>query len=105
MPSYWKGYATMQDLKPDARVELGLGLLSIGRAWGYRSGMPPAEEDAIDLLRHAVGRGIRFFDTAPAYASSERIFGRFLNGLGAGGQGLTISTKMGEHWDADAQSG
>jgi len=89
----------------DVSVSLGLGLLSIGRAWGYRHGEPPLEKDALDLLSHAVARGIRFFDTAPAYAASEQIFGRFLEQLGAGAAKLTISTKMGEHWDADRQSG
>lgn len=90
---------------PDAPVSLGLGLLSIGRAWGFQPGDPPAEEDAVDLLRHAVARGIAFFDTAPAYAASERIFGRFLKDRGDRATTLTISTKMGEHWDADRQSG
>jgi len=95
----------MSHQHPDTRVSLGLGLLSIGRAWGHRPGEPPAEEEAIDLLSHAVARGITFFDTAPAYAASERIFGRFLKALGADAAGLTVSTKMGEHWDADRQSG
>jgi len=89
----------------DASVSLGLGLLSIGRAWGYQQGQPPSEEDAFDLLRHAVARGIVFFDTAPAYAASERIFGHFLRELGGGATNLTVSTKMGEHWDADRQTG
>lgn len=87
----------------NAPVSLGLGLLSIGRAWGYQHGEPPSEQHALDLLSHAVARGIRFFDTAPAYATSERIFGRFLEGLGPERRNLTISTKMGEHWDFDRQ--
>jgi aryl-alcohol dehydrogenase-like predicted oxidoreductase len=87
----------------DAPVSLGLGLLSIGRAWGYRQGLPPAEADALALLRHAVSRGIAFFDTAPAYGDSERIFRRFLKEEGATARNLTISTKMGEHWDAGAR--
>lgn len=90
---------------PDASVSLGLGLLSIGRAWGYRQGEPPPVRDALDLLDHAVARGIRFFDTAPAYAASEQIFGHFLKSQGADAAKLTVSTKMGEHWDADRQSG
>ena len=100
-----KGKTIMSHHLPDAPVSLGLGLLSIGRAWGYQPGEPPAEDEAVDLLSHAVARGITFFDTAPAYAASERIFGRFLKSLGASAAGLTIGTKMGEHWDADRQSG
>jgi len=73
----------MNDTTEKLSVSLGLGLLSIGRVWGYRQGLPPAEEDARALLHHAVLKGITFFDTAPAYGSSERIFGRFLKGLGA----------------------
>lgn len=57
----------------DAPVSLGLGLLSIGRAWGYRQGLPPAEEDALALLRHTVSRGITYFDTAPAYGDKRGV--------------------------------
>ena len=95
----------MNDTAEELPVSLGLGLLSIGRVWGYRQGLPPAEEDAFALLHHAVSKGIAFFDTAPAYGSSERIFGRFLKGLDARASHLVVSTKMGEHWDAEAQSG
>lgn len=63
-------------------VELGLGLLSIGRPWGVRQEPPPTGDAALELLHKAVGLGIRFFDTAPAYGAS----------------------KMGEFWDAGASS-
>ncbi|SCY47466.1 aldo/keto reductase [Microvirga guangxiensis] len=82
-------------------VCLGLGLLSIGRAWGYRNGFPPPEEDALALLEHAVSQGITVFDTAPAYGTSERILGRFLRGRTSQASHLTIATKMGEHWNAE----
>lgn len=78
-------------------VELGLGLLSIGRPWGHRREPPPPESQAVALLEKAVALGIRFFDTAPAYAASEAILGRFLR---RADKPITVSTKMGEHWDA-----
>jgi aryl-alcohol dehydrogenase-like predicted oxidoreductase len=87
-----------------ANVSLGLGLLSIGRAWGHVPGQPPPEAQARDLLDYAVGAGITFFDTAPAYGTSERIFGAFLRDVGARAKSLTIATKMGEHWVTETNS-
>jgi len=80
-------------------VELGLGLLSIGRPWGHRGEGPPPERDAFALLEKAAALGIRFFDTAPAYGTSEAIFGRFLRESGAH---AVVSTKMGEWWDSES---
>jgi len=78
-------------------IELGLGLLSIGRPWGTRREPPPPERDAVALLQHAVSLGIRFFDTAPAYGESESILGRFLQ---TAEMRVVVATKMGEEWDA-----
>lgn len=84
------------------RLELGLGLLSIGRSWGVRPTEVPGEEDAHALLRRALDLGVRTFDTAPAYGTSEAVLGRFLAGLpGPQRSTLTVMTKAGEHWDAD----
>lgn len=82
---------------------LGLGLLSIGRTWGYRRVSPPSEERAAGLLSTAIELGIRFFDTAPAYGSSERILGKFLAGIERP-RDLRIATKLGEFWDGQAQT-
>lgn len=81
-------------------VELALGLLSIGRQWGVDDARPPNEETALALLESAYSNGIRFFDTAPAYARSEAVLGRALSGALLPRDQITISTKMGEHWDA-----
>jgi aryl-alcohol dehydrogenase-like predicted oxidoreductase len=81
-------------------IELGLGLLSIGRPWGQRREPPPPEDIALALLETAVSLGIRVFDTAPAYGASEAILGGFLARIGAARDTLFISTKMGESWDA-----
>ena len=85
------------------RLELGLGLVSIGRKWGVRDVAPPSESQARELLSTALELGIKTFDTAPAYAASEAILGRFLGDLPAEQRaGLTIMTKAGEHWDAES---
>ncbi|NTX66109.1 aldo/keto reductase [Myxococcus sp. CA051A] len=81
-------------------VELGLGLLSLGRRWGYRAEPPPSEADGRRLLDTALELGVRCFDTAPAYGSSEKRFGAFLSGLGSARSSVFVATKLGEHWDA-----
>jgi aryl-alcohol dehydrogenase-like predicted oxidoreductase len=86
-------------------VALGLGLVSLGRRWGFRPGEPPPPEEGRALLHHALARGIRLFDIAPAYGASEIILGGFLHEIGTQRDALTIATKMGEHWiDASAST-
>lgn len=65
---------------------------------------PPSEKDAIALLQNAYEKGIRFFDTAPAYAASERLLGAFLAQFTSRPKELTVATKMGEHWDLSSGS-
>ena len=81
------------------RVSLGLGLLSIGRQWGVNAVQPPDDDASGRLIEAAIDAGIRFFDTAPAYARSEEIFGRSLRADPARSAELFIATKAGEHWD------
>lgn len=84
----------------DPGLKLGLGLLSIGRAWGVVQSAPSDENDAQALLAKALELGITIFDTAPAYAESEARLGRFLDHLEPPTKHrLTIMTKAGEHWD------
>jgi aryl-alcohol dehydrogenase-like predicted oxidoreductase len=86
-------------------LKLGLGLLSISRAWGVTQSTPPDENEAQALLAKALDLGISIFDTAPAYAESEARFGRFLTALEPSVRsGLTIMTKAGEHWDFERNS-
>lgn len=81
-------------------LKLGLGLLSIGRAWGIAQSTPPGEDEAQALLAKAMELGITILDTAPAYAESEARLGRFLDTLEPSVRHrLTIMTKAGEHWD------
>lgn len=88
---------------PAGKQTLGLGLLSIGRRWGVRSTEPPSKGDAFTLLRAALSGGLRFFDTAPAYAASEALFGAFLSSEASDAErkSVTIATKAGEHWNTN----
>ena len=63
------------------RVQLGLGLISIGRTWGARPVPVPGEAEALAFLEGAYELGIRLFDTSPSYGDSEVKLGRFLTGL------------------------
>jgi len=93
-------------LQHDAKkLELGLGLVSIGRRWGFADVEPPDERQASDLLSCAAALGITVFDTAPAYGASETILGRFLATLSPERRSsFRIMTKAGEHWDSHAGS-
>ena len=85
---------------PPDRLELGLGLLSIGRVWGVGASEPPSQEGAHELLQRALELGVTIFDTAPAYAASEARLGRFLHQLDEERRRtLVVMTKAGEHWD------
>jgi len=82
-------------------VQLGLGLLSLGREWGHRDRRVPDPTEVNLLLSVALEEGIRFFDTAPSYGISERQLGVFLRSLDeAILSEILISTKFGECWDA-----
>ena len=84
-------------------VKLGLGLISIGRSWGFRPAPLPSDAEVEELLACALQGGVRLLDTAPSYGDSERRLGRFLCTLDpARLAGLTVATKCGEHWDEAA---
>jgi aryl-alcohol dehydrogenase-like predicted oxidoreductase len=80
-----------------ANVQLGLGLVGIGKPWGVAPHDIPSEADARALLEFAYELGIRYFDTAPSYGDgvSEERLGRFVRGL----SDVVVATKFGEHWD------
>jgi len=83
-------------------IELGLGLIGIGREWGHVQTGVPDSESVQDFLRFAYDSGIRFYDTAPSYAYSEERLGFFLNGLSPEQRKtVVIATKFGETWDLD----
>jgi aryl-alcohol dehydrogenase-like predicted oxidoreductase len=87
------------------RVQLGLGLIGIGKPWGHAPAPMPAESEAIALLELAFDLGIRYFDTVPSYGDgvSEERLGRFLKRMPAAQRSqVTVATKFGEHWDRAA---
>ncbi|MFH1362364.1 MAG: aldo/keto reductase [bacterium] len=81
---------------------LGCGLIRIGREWGINrpgeSAVYSAKE-AWEFLEGAIKLGINFFDTAPAYGESERIFGEFVTAHRSliEQAGVIVATKCGEH--------
>jgi aryl-alcohol dehydrogenase-like predicted oxidoreductase len=84
-----------------SRVELGLGIIGLGKPWGHVASDVPSELDAIRLLEFAWQTGIRYFDSAPSYGVAEERLGIFLGSLDPQQRnGLTVATKFGEHWDA-----
>jgi aryl-alcohol dehydrogenase-like predicted oxidoreductase len=83
------------------RVEFGLGLIGIGKPWGFANAEVPGERQALTLLERAFALGVRYFDTAPSYGVSEQRLGGFLAALTPAERGaLRVATKFGEHWDA-----
>ena len=85
----------------NARLRFGLGLIGIGKPWGYADAVVPDETRARELLECAWTLGVRYFDTAPSYGVSEERLGRFLASLSAAGRAQAeIATKFGDHWDA-----
>jgi aryl-alcohol dehydrogenase-like predicted oxidoreductase len=87
-------------LRVNQRVEFALGLIGIGKPWGFASPEVPDERQALRLLELAFALGVRYFDTAPSYGVSEERLGRFLATLSPGERSqVRIATKFGEHWD------
>ena len=70
---------------------VGLGAWQLGADWGEVD-----EDQALATLAAAHEAGVTFIDTADVYGDgrSERLVGRFVNGLPAG-HGVTVATKMG----------
>ena len=88
---------------PPQPVEFGLGLIGIGKPWGFANAEIPPERQVMELLEGAFTLGIRYFDTAPSYGISERRLASFLRTLPAADRAsLRIATKFGEHWNAAA---
>ncbi len=86
-----------------AEIELGCGLIAIGREWGTTPEVP-SEEKARQFLETAYDLGIRFYDTAPSYGLSEERLGSFLDSLSPDQRNtVRVATKFGEHWNPDTK--
>ncbi len=80
-------------------IELGLGLIGIGRPWPTPQISICTEENSWSLLDQAIKLGIRFFDTAAAYGLSEKIFGDYLRNMEKPQRDrIIVATKCGEIW-------
>ena len=55
---------------------IGLGTVQLGMPYGYNNQPPPPDDEAIQLIRHAIDLGINYIDTAPTYGHSEFLVGR-----------------------------
>ncbi len=86
----------------DVACRLALGTVQLGMAYGIanRTGQPNADA-ARDIIGAAWKAGVRFFDTAQAYGSSEQVLGRALSALGTAGEAKVI-TKLDPQLDASA---
>jgi aryl-alcohol dehydrogenase-like predicted oxidoreductase len=76
-------------------LRLGFGAWALGgRGWGA----PGEERLRSAAVRHALERGVTFFDTAPTYGEgeSERLLGKALRPFR---DAVTIATKVGPHDD------
>lgn len=81
-------------------LQLGCGLIRIGRLWGVEQKPVPTETEVRTFLESAFDLGIRMFDTAPSYGSSEKRLGEFLKSLTSSQRKeVFVATKFSEHWD------
>jgi aryl-alcohol dehydrogenase-like predicted oxidoreductase len=79
---------------------VGFGAWAIGGGdWAFGWG-PQDDEQSIATIRHAIGRGINWIDTAAVYGlgHSEEVVRRALEGLPAGERPY-VFTKCGQVWD------
>src|SRR3989454_11554263 len=99
----WMYEGARADLGPlsrflSAETRLGFGAWAVGGAgWGAAGD----ERERATAIRHAVERGVTFFDTAPSYGAgeSERLLGRALK---ADRARVAIATKVGPRDDPRA---
>src|SRR5947199_6630093 len=96
----WMCEGARTDVGPLSRflgveTRLGFGAWAVGgTGWGAAG----EEGERAAAIRHAVERGVSFFDTAPTYGGgeSERLLGRVLK---PDREHVAIATKVGPHDD------
>jgi len=83
---------------------LGLGTVKLGRNRDvkYPSGFDLPDDAAVDrLLNTALDLGVEFFDTAPAYGTSELRLGPFVR---AHRDRIVLCSKAGEQWGPEGST-
>lgn len=77
---------------------VGLGTWALGGPWQFGWGAQD-DDDSVAAIRHAVGSGVNWIDTAAVYGlgHSEEVVGRALAGFDAGHEVL-VATKCGRSW-------
>ena len=76
--------------------KLVLGTAQLGADYGIANKEgKPTEKDAFKIMKHAIEKGIFYFDTANCYGNSEIIIGKFLNFYNDSRNKINIITKMG----------
>ncbi len=75
-----------------SRTVLGVGTAALAVPYGAPGAerLPPSADDARRTLRSAFERGVRFFDTAPAYGEAEALVGAALRGC----DGCVVASKL-----------
>lgn len=72
--------------------DLMLGTAQFGMPYGIRNHVgPPASREVTEIVKVAWERGVRTFDTAPAYGTSEQALGNALSELGLVREARVIS--------------
>jgi aryl-alcohol dehydrogenase-like predicted oxidoreductase len=84
-------YRKFSDLGWDVS-EVGLGCWEIGGSWGDVS-----EQDAREVLKQALDKGVNFFDTADSYGDgrSEKFLGKLIKSTS---EKIFVTTKSGRRW-------
>src|ERR1043166_9652175 len=70
----------------------GLRVSELGYGSLFTLVLGPSLDDSKQAVHRALDLGINFFDTAPAYANSEEVFGKIIQHIKAP---LILSTKLG----------
>ncbi len=87
------------------KITLGLGLIGIGRPWGHVASDVPSAHEVQAFLQESYALGIRYYDCAASYGTSEERLGIFLSSLTAEQRkNIVIATKFGDHWDKESQT-
>jgi aryl-alcohol dehydrogenase-like predicted oxidoreductase len=91
-------------LQGPAITPVGLGTWAFGGPWEFGWG-PADDELSVSTIRHAVGHGVNWIDTAPLYGlgHAEEILATALAPFRVG-EDVLVLTKCGRRWTRDADA-